>query len=234
MKNIFFVFSLFSAPLRFIFLASQIPLFARNLIMKILSQEFYIQDDVVQLSRDLLGKFLMTNLEGDITGGMIIETEAYRGPEDKASHAYGNRRTKRTEAMFQKGGICYVYLCYGMHNLFNIVTNIEGTPHAILVRAIWPTDGIENMLHRRKKTNVDSTLANGPGTVTQALGIDTSHNGMLLTKQSIWVEDRGIKIHSKNIAVGPRIGIDYAKEDALLPWRFRLKKERKNNIMTFF
>src|SRR6185437_5047411 len=112
-----------------------------------------------------------------ITGGMIIETEAYRAPEDRASHAFGNRRTKRNEVMYHDGGRAYVYLCYGLHALFNVVTNEEGIPHAILIRAIKPEIGVEEMLRRRKKSKVDKTLASGPGTVSQALGITTKHNG---------------------------------------------------------
>ena len=111
---------------------------------------------------------------------MIIETEAYAGPEDKASHAYGNRRTKRTEVMFHKGGVAYVYLCYGIHSLFNVVTNQEGTPHAVLIRAIQPEIGIETMLKRRGKTKLDNTLTNGPGSLAKALGIGLKHNGVKL------------------------------------------------------
>ncbi len=180
--------------------------------------EFYIRDDVVSISRELLGCFLFTSIGGIVTGGRIIETEAYRGAEDKACHAYNNRRTKRTEVMFWQGGISYVYLCYGMHNMLNIVTGGEGTPHAVLIRAIEPTAGIDLMLRRRKKEKMDKSLANGPGTVAQALGIDRSMNGVSVSGTRLWIE-KGERPHK--ILAGPRVGVGYAGQDALLPWRFR-------------
>lgn len=183
---------------------------------------FYLKDDVVSIAKNLLGKWLCTEIDGFMTGGMIIETEAYRGPEDKASHAYRNRRTKRTEVMFQQGGIAYVYLCYGMHNLFNVVTNVEGVPHAVLIRALKPSCGLETMEKRR---GTSKNLTTGPGAVCQALGIDRTFNGRSLSSSSIWIEDRGVEIDQKNITSTARIGIGYAQEDALLPWRFVLEKE---------
>lgn len=186
---------------------------------------FYQQEDVVTLSRSLLGKYLFTCLEPEnvITGGMIIETEAYHGPEDKASHAYNNRRTKRTETMFSEGGVAYVYLCYGMHHLFNIVTNQKNIPHAILIRAIQPEAGIDVMLRRRNKKKLVPTLTRGPGSLCQALGINRTHDGFTLDGNSIWLEDRGVLIPTECIQASPRIGVDYAEEDALKPWRFLLK-----------
>ena len=151
---------------------------------------------------------------------MIIETEAYKGAEDKACHAYNNRRTKRTEVMFAPGGYAYVYFCYGMHHLFNIVTHKENTPHAILIRALKPTHGIETMLKRRKKTSINKTLTSGPATTAQALGIHTIHSGLKLTGSQIWLEDRGVIIPKTQIQATPRIGIDYAEEDRMLPYRF--------------
>lgn len=162
----------------------------------------------------------MTSFDGNLTGGMIIEVEAYKGAEDKACHAYKNRRTKRTEAMFASGGHAYVYFCYGIHHLFNIVTHKENTPHAILIRALKPTHGIETMIKRRKKKN----LTDGPATLTQALGIHTSHTGLSLTSNEIWLEDRGITIPKNQIIATPRIGIDYAEEDRMLPYRFLIAK----------
>lgn len=189
-----------------------------------LPDDYYLHQDVLHLSQDLLGKYLMTNFDDVITGGMIIETEAYRGPEDKASHAFNNRRTNRNEVMYHKGGICYVYLCYGLHSLFNIVTNGEEIPHAVLIRAIKPEIGVEEMLRRRRKSKFDKTLTSGPGAVSQALGIHTKHNGLSLSGPSIWIEDHGITISSQDIITSPRVGVEYAKEHALLPWRFRMKK----------
>jgi len=190
--------------------------------MTLLPQEFYQREDVVKLAQDLLGKWLLTCIDGHLAGGMIIETEAYKGAEDRACHAYNNRRTKRTEVMFQKGGCAYVYLCYGMHHLFNIVTNQQDVPHAILIRALLPDIGI-SMMQERRKVQTLSKLAAGPGMVCQALGIDRSHNGKPLTEGPIWVEDRGKIIKSNEIRATPRIGVDYAKEHAELPWRFLLE-----------
>lgn len=192
--------------------------------MTVLPLDYYRQHDVLFLSRDLLGKYLMTKIDGVETGGMIIETEAYRGPEDRASHAYGNRRTKRNEVMYQEGGISYVYQCYGIHFLFNVVTNQKGIPHAILIRGIKPEIGIETMLKRRGKQKLDSFLAGGPATLTQALGIDKKHNGLSLAGDIVWIEDRGVAISKEQIVAGPRVGIDYAGEDMHLPWRFLVKK----------
>ena len=165
--------------------------------MSKLPLSFYQQDDVLEISRQLLGKYLLTHFDNQLTGGMIIETEAYRAPEDRASHAYGMHRTKRNAIMYQAGGFCYVYLCYGMHAMFNVVTNQEGIPHAILIRAIEPIIGIETMLARRHKQKLDSHLTGGPGTLAQALGIHPSHNGLSLLSSQIWIEDRGIQIKRK-------------------------------------
>jgi DNA-3-methyladenine glycosylase len=201
------------------------------MIMK-LEKDFYLHEDVVSLSKDLLGKYLYTRIGGKVTAGIITETEAYAGEIDKASHAYGNRRTQRTEIMFADGGVSYVYLCYGIHHLFNIVTNYKDVPHAILVRGIKPVEGIKTILQRRNITpqkdlrqQVDKNyrkISGGPGTVSQALGIRTEHSGIDLTGNTIWVEDKGFKVSKKDITAGPRVGVDYAGEDAKLPYRFIL------------
>lgn len=193
--------------------------------MKILPAVFYQNPDVIHLARELLGKYLITEIDGVQTGGKITETEAYRAPEDRASHAYNYRRTKRNEVMYHAGGIAYVYFVYGIHNMFNVVTNTAENPHAILIRAIEPEIGLETMLQRRNKYRPDKTLTSGPGSVTQALGITREHNALQLDRPPIWIEDRGIK--PRNIIVGPRVGIDYAGEDALLPWRFIMDKMDK-------
>lgn len=190
--------------------------------MSKLSLDFYQQDDVLAISQQLLGKWLLTNIDGHLTGGMIIETEAYRGPEDRASHAYGGKKTKRNAVMYEPGGCCYVYLCYGIHKLFNVVTYQKDVPHAVLIRAIEPTIGLEAMLERRHKEKIDKSLAGGPGTLCEALGIELHHNGALLTGNAIWIEDRGVKILKQQIICSPRIGVSYAGEDASLPWRFRI------------
>lgn len=188
-----------------------------------LPQSFFEHHDVVELAKMLLGKRIVTKLDGVITSGIITETEAYAGVDDKASHAYGGRLTERTKTMYAQGGVSYVYLCYGIHHLFNFVTNKQGVPHAILLRGIHPEKGIKWILMRRNKTKVDKTLCAGPGTVSQALGITTANNGTLLSGKKIWVEETGIKIPEENIHTGPRIGVDYAGADAKLPYRFLVK-----------
>jgi len=162
-------------------------------------------------------------VDAQLTKLVITETEAYAGVNDKASHAYGGRRTKRTEPMFAEGGIAYVYLCYGIHHLFNIVTNIDGVPHAVLVRAGEASRGTEVMLKRRKRSKVDNKLLAGPGTVAQAMGITTEHTGLSLENSEIWIEGDPTKRAAGKIIASPRIGVDYAKEDALLPYRFQLQ-----------
>lgn len=194
------------------------------MIKKKLKKSFFLQDDVISISKDLLGKFIITNINGYTTSGMIVETEAYKGPEDKASHAYNNKRTPRTETMFKTGGIAYIYLCYGMHHLFNIVTNKSNIPHAVLIRAIEPIDGINTMLTRRNFKQIKKQLTAGPGILTKALGISIKHNGISLLEDKIWIEDRGISFTDNEIIKSPRVNIAYAKEHAKLPWRFRVKK----------
>lgn len=191
-----------------------------------LPRSFYQRDDVVQISRDLIGKVLCTKVDGVLTTGKIVETEAYDGRNDKACHAHMNRRTKRTEVMYGKPGHAYVYLCYGIHNLFNIVTNNEGLADAVLVRAIEPLEGIEEMLVRRNKEKLQPSVGNGPGIISQALGITREHYGVDLLGNTIWIEDRGFEFAEKEIEASPRIGVDYAGEDARLPWRFTVKGSR--------
>lgn len=194
--------------------------------MKPIALEYYLDNDLLFLSRDLLGKLLCTNIDGQIAIGRIVETEAYRGPDDRASHAYGGRRTKRNDVMYHKGGVAYVYLCYGIHHLFNIVVQEEGTPHAILLRALEPLEGLEVMLKRRNQTKLTATLTKGPGALSQAMGITTALNGSNLTGPRIWLSDDDFRPSDDEIATGPRIGVAYAKEHALWPWRFGLKESR--------
>lgn len=188
-----------------------------------LSESYYLGNDVLAISKDLIGKYLFTCIGGVITGGYIVETEAYNGAVDRASHAYGNRNTQRTSTMFKQGGISYVYLCYGIHEMFNIVTSVEGHPQAILIRAIQPTDGIEAMQVRRNMPVLKPTITKGPGSVAKALGISRNINAFSLQGDTIWLEDRGLHFPDDQIVAGPRIGVAYAKEDAFLPYRFYVK-----------
>lgn len=195
--------------------------------MKILDKAFYQRGDVVLISRELLGKYLFTKIEGSLAGGMIVETEAYSHVNDKACHSHLNRRTSRTEVMFWPGGIAYVYKVYGFHYLFNIVTNVENKADAVLIRAIEPVLNVEVMQRRRNLSRMVPQLTAGPGMLTQALGITKVHYGIpLTTGEQIWIEDRDLVISSEEIMVSPRVGIDYAGEDALLPWRFRIRGNR--------
>ncbi len=188
-----------------------------------LAQSFYERDDVVTISKELIGKYLFSCIDGDITGGYIVETEAYNGIIDRASHAFGNRQTPRTSTMFGQGGVAYVYLCYGIHEMFNVVTSGEGQPHAVLIRAIHPTDGIDIMQLRRNMAVVKPNITSGPGSVAQALGISRKINAISLQSDILWIEDRGLTFPDNAIAVVPRVGVAYAKEDALLPYRFYVK-----------
>jgi len=190
-----------------------------------LDKSFYTRDNVVQIARELIGKYIFTNFNGVITGGIIIETEAYEGVTDHASHAYGGRRTARTEVMYSEGGVAYVYLCYGIHSLFNIVTNKQDIPHAVLIRGILPVEGLEMMGMRIGKPLSGRSLGSGPGKVSKLLGIHFSHTGLDLSGDYIWLEDRGLDLNSE-IITGTRIGVEYAGADALLPYRFRVQEEK--------
>lgn len=194
--------------------------------MKVLSRSFYKRNSVVEIAMELLGKIICTSFNGELTTARIVETEAYNGVVDKASHAYGGRNTSRTAVMFGDAGNAYVYLCYGIHHLFNVVTNKEGTPHAVLIRAAEPVTGVDIMLERTGKHKADFTLTRGPGNVSKALGIHTAHSGYNLQKPPLWIAGDNTIIPAENIVVAKRIGVDYAAEDALLPYRFFIKGNR--------
>lgn len=191
--------------------------------MQRLGFDFYNRQNVVSIARELLGKILISNIDGIITSGRIVETEAYAGVTDKASHAYGGRRTNRTEIMFGDPGNVYVYLCYGIHHLFNIVTNARDTPHAVLIRALEPIEGIDQMLLRTGKAKADYTLTRGPGNVSKALGLYRHHTGTNLLGDTIYVMDDGYVPEPDEIVASKRIGVDHAAEDALLLYRFHVK-----------
>jgi len=193
--------------------------------MSPLPLSFYRQKDVVKIAKQLLGKTLISEIEGVKTGGIIIETEAYGGATDKACHAYKGKCSNRTKTMFHPGGIAYVYLCYGMHNLLNVVTNEKNTPEAVLIRAIYPQMGIDMMLKRRKKKKVSPILTSGPGSLCKALGITRKHDQHTLLKSPLWIEKNDILIREKDIEASKRIGIDYAEEDANRLWRFRITRQ---------
>ncbi|PUZ22043.1 DNA-3-methyladenine glycosylase [Chitinophaga costaii] len=190
--------------------------------MQKLKPSFYRQPDVLQVAKSLLGQHLVTIVNGQRTAGMIVETEAYAGATDRASHAYGNRRTKRTGVMFDEGGVAYVYLCYGIHYLFNVVTNVQDIPHAVLVRALQPIEGIDIMLARTRKPALQYSLTNGPGSLCKAMHITTADTGLSLTGDKIFIE-KATPIKAQDIMAGTRVGVAYAQEDARLPYRFWIK-----------
>jgi DNA-3-methyladenine glycosylase len=192
--------------------------------MNILPITYFQQEDTLWLAKDLIGKILITRFGGVQTSGRIAETEAYLGVTDRASHAFAGRRTARTETMYLPGGHAYVYLCYGIHHLFNIVSHQKDIPHAILIRAVEPIEGIGTMVQRRNKKQADKTLTRGPGSLSKALGLHTAHSGYPLEPASgIFIASDGVQPDNKSIASGPRIGVDYAGNDALLSYRFFLK-----------
>jgi DNA-3-methyladenine glycosylase len=191
--------------------------------MKKLPVEFYDRIDVVQIARDLLGKILITKFEGIITSGIIVETEAYIGLTDKASHSYNGKRTDRNEYMYASAGTSYVYICYGMHHLFNVVTNKKDTPDAVLIRAVEPLQGIEKMLQRTGKLKLDNTLTKGPGNVGKALGISKNHSGLNLLGNKIFIADDDKVFKESEIGTSKRIGVESAGAAALYPYRFFVK-----------
>ncbi len=189
------------------------------------NRRFFEERDVVDIARELIGARIESHIQENFTSGIIVETEAYKAPKDKASHAYNYRRTERTETMYGKGGLAYVYLCYGIHHLFNVVTGPENTPHAVLIRAVVPVTGLDIMYQRRNIKSLKQ-LTNGPGKWTQAFGITTQFTGIDLLDQNsqIKIYPSPSKINSNKIIETPRIGIDYAEEWIDMPWRFLLKE----------
>ncbi len=192
-----------------------------------LTISYYQHHDVVELSRDLIGKKIVSNINGELTSGIITETEAYRGYDDKACHAHLGRFTDRTKVMYEPGGVAYVYLCYGIHHLFNIITNTDGNADAILIRAVEPVQGVDIMLKRRNKEKLDKTLTSGPGNFSKAFALDKSHYGADLTGDEVWIEKNDLlRFRESDITSTTRIGIDYAGDDKHLPWRFYLNTSK--------
>ena len=191
--------------------------------MKKIPISFYNRKNVVQIAKELLGKIVVTNIDGFITSGRIVETEAYVGITDKASHSFGGRRTARNEIMYAAPGTAYIYICYGMHQMLNIVTNEKEIPDAVLIRAIEPIKGIDIMLERTGKKILDKTLTCGPGNVGKALGIFKRHSGVHLLDNEIYLLEDGFKVSEKDLGISIRIGVESAGADGLLPYRFYVK-----------
>ena len=187
-----------------------------------LEREFYTGKNTAKIARDLLGKLLVVPAEdGRRVSGMIVETEAYLGAGDRAAHSYGGRRTARVEPMYGLGGHAYVFFVYGMYFQFNVVTGPEEHPHAVLIRGLEPVDGVDIMRERRG-VRKDRDLTSGPGKLCIATGIDRSFDGADLTGDRVWLESFR-KFRKNDVESGPRVGVDYAGEDALLPLRFWLR-----------
>lgn len=195
----------------------------------LLPSDFYANPDVVDVAQKLLGKLLCSNIDGVFTSGIISETEAYCGRNDKACHANNGKRTERTEVMFGSPGHAYIYLCYGIHHLFNVVTNREGLADAVLIRGIIPTRGLRHMESRRN-IEKESNLTNGPGKLTQAMGITTDLNRTNLLKPPVWIEDNGIQIPSDDIVSSKRIGVEYAGDHANRLWRFEISSALRKKL----
>lgn len=191
--------------------------------MKKLPVSFYQRDNVLQVARDLLGKLLVTKWDGIVTSGRIVECEAYDGELDRASHAFAGRRTARNEVMYAEAGTAYVYICYGIHHLFNVVTNSRDIPHAILIRALDPVNGLSEMLKRRGKKQPDHSLTRGPGSLSTALGISVTLNGISLQDKKIFIADDGFISDKKSIGRSARIGVESSGEAAQYPYRFYIK-----------
>ncbi len=192
---------------------------AKFLMKQKLPREFYTRSNTLETAQDLLGKILVVpTAAGERVSGVIVETEAYLGAQDKAAHSYNNRRTKRTETMFAVGGTVYIFFIYGIYYQSNAVVGEKETPHAVLIRAVEPLENIEIMRQRRGPMK-DTNLTSGPGKLCIALDIDRRFNGADLLGDEIWVEE-GTEFPPENIVCGKRIGVDYAEEYAEKPWRF--------------
>jgi DNA-3-methyladenine glycosylase len=188
-----------------------------------LDLNFYDRNDVVRIAQELLGKILVTRMGGIRCSGRIVETEAYAGVNDRASHAFGGKRTTRSEHLYGEPGTLYVYICYGLHHLVNIITNKKGVPQGVLIRALEPLEGIEEMLMRTNKKSLDFTLTKGPGNLARAMGLSKSDSGANFLSEEIFLEDDGLRYKKNQVLATKRIGVESAREDAELPYRFIVK-----------
>lgn len=188
-----------------------------------LDSGFYDRKDVTKIAQELLGKILVTSWDGTRSSGRIVETEAYAGVNDRACHAFGGRRTARSEDLYGAPGTVYIYICYGMHHLFNVITNKKDIPHAVLIRALEPLEGVDQMLIRTGKFTADFTLTKGPGNLSRAMGMSKLNSGINLFSDEVFIEDDGLRYKKNQIGITRRIGVESAREDAELPYRFIVK-----------
>jgi DNA-3-methyladenine glycosylase len=189
--------------------------------VKPLPRSFYARP-VLVVARETVGKILVHDTPEGRVAGRIVETEAYRGPEDRAAHSYGGRRTARTEAMYGPPGYAYVFFVYGMHWHVNLVTTATDVPHAVLLRAVEPLEGAPLMAARRGLAPTDPALTNGPGKLCQAFAIDRAHYAADLCKGPLFLCEGS----RPRIARSPRVGVDYAGAWAEKPWRFYERDNR--------
>jgi DNA-3-methyladenine glycosylase len=202
-------------------------MFIKSSQMKKLSFRFYDRNDVVKIARELLGCIIVTIIDGQKTSGRIVETEAYLAITDKASHSFGGRRTPKNEHMYCTAGTAYIYICYGMHQMLNVVTNKKDIPDAVLIRAIEPMSGIDIMQLRTGKSALKNTITKGPGNVGKALGVSKKYSGKNLLDDDISIyKDKESNIPDKLIGFSKRIGVESAGADALLPYRFYIRKNK--------
>ncbi len=186
-----------------------------------LDKDFYQRSDTVSMAKELLGKMLFTNIDDQLTGGTIVETEAYMGIVDSSCHTYNNRKTKSNSTMYEQGGVAYMYICYGIHDMLNIVTGVEGDSQVILIRALEPTIGLDVMRERRGNVPL-KRLCKGPGSLAKAMGLNKTHDKTSLISNSLWIEDDGLEIKEGKIIASPRIGLSCPEPYLSIPWRFTL------------
>ena len=191
--------------------------------MKKLPKSFYQREDVLKIAEEFLGKIVVSKFNGITTSGRIVECEAYDGIIDRASHAFAGKRTTRNETMYAESSTAYVYICYGIHHLFNVITNKKEIPHAILIRALDPMTGVDKMLERRQKKQLDNTITKGPGSLSVAMGISIKHDRYSLLSDQLFLADDGFVIPKENVGISARIGVESAGKAAKYPYRFFVK-----------
>ena len=192
---------------------------------QVVPRSFYSDPNPVKVARGLLGKIVRVKGKSGDCAARIVETEAYGGAQDRASHAWRGR-TARNESMFGRPGTAYIYLCYGIHRMMNVVTAPEGVAAAVLIRGVEPLEGVEQMARRRGVPASEFRLTAGPGALTQALGICMDWCGSDLVCGPISIEDDGVKVPKAKIESGRRVGVNYAGPAARFPWRFWIRGNR--------
>ncbi|RZK30034.1 MAG: DNA-3-methyladenine glycosylase [Hymenobacter sp.] len=203
------------------------PTQTANQPANILPLAFFQRADVLGIARELLGKHVCTLIDGELTAGRIVETEAYRHEGDPSITLHLQRKARQAQGLYRPGGTAYLYTVYRVHTLFNITTYDAEHPDTVLIRAIEPLVGMEIMLRRRGLAAVARNLTAGPGVLSQALGVTPALSGELVAGPHIWFEDHGEIVADENIITSSRVGLEYAGDEAVaLPWRFRAKDSK--------